>query len=161
MTQLAARPATHFRSPEDLTATEPPEYRGLARDAVRLLVATPEGLTHTRFSDLAQYLNPGDLLVVNNSATRAAEFDATSDDNDPIVVHVATGLGGRTWVVELRTAPDAAKPILDAGPGNRYRGPAGIRITLRTPYPEGDSSPTGIRESVVARRDRRARRPGH
>ncbi len=143
MTLLTAHPTTVFRSPDDLTATEPPEYRGLARDEVRLLVATPSGLTHTRFSELAQHLDPGDLLVVNNSATRAAEFDAVSADDDPVVVHVATGLGGRRWVIELRTAPDAAKPILDACPGDRYRGPAGIRITLDTPYPQPDSSPTG------------------
>jgi S-adenosylmethionine:tRNA ribosyltransferase-isomerase len=143
MTQLTAHPTTHFRSPDDLTATEPPEHRGLARDEVRLLVATPEGVIHTRFADLPLHLAPADLLVVNNSATRAAEFDATGDDDDPVVVHVATGLGGQSWVVELRTAPDAAKPILDACPGNRYRGPADIRITLGTPYPEADSSPTG------------------
>ena len=53
-------------------AGSPPEARGLARDGVRLLVATPDGVLHARFCDLPRYLAPGDLLVVNTSATVAA-----------------------------------------------------------------------------------------
>ena len=143
MTVLNARPTTVFRSPDDLTATEPPERRGLDRDQVRLLVASGAGITHTRFCAIGDHLDAGDLLVVNNSATRAAEFDATDADGDPVVVHVATRLDNGEWVVELRTAPDAAKPLLDASPGSRLDGPAGIGLTLLSPYPEPNSSPTG------------------
>ncbi len=56
-------------------ATEPPEARGLARDAVKLLVARPGGVSHARFADLGEHLRPGDLLVVNNSATLPAAVD--------------------------------------------------------------------------------------
>ena len=52
-TMLAAQPYTHFSSPEDRTATEPPELRGLRRDGVRLMVATPAGIRHTVFYRLA------------------------------------------------------------------------------------------------------------
>jgi len=143
VTLLTARPTTVLRSPDDLTATAPPEHRGLARDQVRLLVATPTGLTDTRFAALPDHLDSGDLLVVNNSATRAAELDVVTDDGEPVVVHLATQLDGRRWVVELRTAPAADKPILDALPGAGYHGPIGIRITLRQAYPQAVSSPTG------------------
>ena len=40
-TLLTPRPHTRFTFPDDRTATEPPEQRGLRRDGVRLLVATP------------------------------------------------------------------------------------------------------------------------
>ena len=39
MTLHAYAPSTRFELPENLTATEPPEHRGLSRDGVRLLVA--------------------------------------------------------------------------------------------------------------------------
>ena len=38
---LAAQPYTHFSSAADRTATEPPELRGLRRDGVRLMIASP------------------------------------------------------------------------------------------------------------------------
>jgi len=60
-----------FVLPEDLEATEPPPVR----DGVRLLVARPEGLTNARFSQLGEFLAPGDLVVVNTSATLAAAVD--------------------------------------------------------------------------------------
>ena len=49
----------------------PPEHRGLRRDQVRLLVVEPGALAHRHFHDLPQHLRPGDLLVVNSSATLA------------------------------------------------------------------------------------------
>ena len=49
-----------------------------------------------------------------------------------------------TWVVELRTAPDAARAVLDAtGRSTSWTCPAGGRLTLLAPYPRADSSPTG------------------
>jgi S-adenosylmethionine:tRNA-ribosyltransferase-isomerase (queuine synthetase) len=61
--------------PDDLAAAEPPEARGLARDGVRLLAAVGDRIEHATFTDLDRFLNPGDLLVVNTSATRAAAVD--------------------------------------------------------------------------------------
>ena len=37
-------------------AGRPPEARGLARDGVRLLVATGDGIAHARFGDLPRFL---------------------------------------------------------------------------------------------------------
>ena len=142
MTRLSVAPLTHFASPADTTAPAPPEERGVARDEVRMLVATDEGVAHAHFRDLPAYLAPGDLVVVNNSATLAAEFDALLRGRGPVVVHAATRLDDGSWVVELRTAPDAARAILDARVGNELDLPAGGRLTLLAPYPRADSSPT-------------------
>ena len=60
-----------FVLPEGLEATEPPP----TRDGVRLLVARPGEIAHTRFSRLGEFLAPGDLVVVNTSATLAAAVD--------------------------------------------------------------------------------------
>ena len=50
------------------------------RDEVRLLAASSDGLEHHRFTDLPDLLEPGDLLVVNTSATLpAALADAGGD----------------------------------------------------------------------------------
>ena len=60
-------------------AHEPPEARGLRRDGVRLLVSPGERApVHARFTDLADLLEPGDLLVVNTSATVPAAIDGGS-----------------------------------------------------------------------------------
>ena len=73
--------ALAFTLPPALEAAEPPEARGLARDAVRLMVARDgEPLVHTRFRELPRQLRAGDLLVVNESATLPAALDARRAD---------------------------------------------------------------------------------
>lgn len=143
MTALTGMPTTLFRTPEITTAPEPRERRGVPRDRVRLLVArTAQDIAHAEFRDLPEHLDPGDVLVVNTSATIAAEVDGVRHGHGPVVVHVATPLDDGTWVVELRTAPDAASPILDAGPGEGVDCDR-VRLTLLSPYPRPGSSPTG------------------
>jgi len=141
-------PSTVFGSPGDNTATTPPERRGLRRDGVRLLVADARGISHRQFRDLPGQLRAGDLLVVNNSATCPGEVDGRAAGRGPMVVHVASPLGGpgfpsSQWVAELRTAPDAARPILDGRAGEVIVLPAGVRLRLVAPYPDAGSSPTG------------------
>jgi S-adenosylmethionine:tRNA ribosyltransferase-isomerase len=138
-----AAPSTIFSAPDDRTATEPAEHRGLARDQVRLLVASPAGITHSTFRELPDQLTRGDLLVVNTSGTLPAELDGSWRDGQPVVVHLATDLRDGSWVAELRTAPDAAAPVLDAAQGERVRLPGRARMRLIAPYPRPDSSPTG------------------
>jgi S-adenosylmethionine:tRNA ribosyltransferase-isomerase len=145
MTHLVERPSTSFPGPAAHTAPSPPEARGLARDGVRLLVATPEGITHARFAALTDYLRAGDLLVVNDSATVNGEIDAELVSRGPrvraVVLHASHRLDDGTRVIELRTAPDAARAVLDAEPGDIVRaGPASLELVR--PYPE-TSSPTG------------------
>jgi S-adenosylmethionine:tRNA ribosyltransferase-isomerase len=144
MSLLGAAPLTHFSPADDRTATGPPEERGLARDEVRLLVAAaPRAVSHARFRDLPAHLQPGDVLVVNNSATLAAELDAELAGRGPVVVHLASRLDDGTVVLELRSAPDAAEPVLDATAGNRVALQAGAVLDLLEAYPRQGSSPTG------------------
>ncbi len=145
MTTLTLRPTTTFQAPATSFADAPAERRGLRRDEVRLLVAGPGGIRHARFADLPDHLRPGDLVVVNNSATVAGQLDGTwarGSVEAPIVLHVGARLDDLTRVVELRTTPDAARSILDAEPGDVVR-VARASATLVAPYPEPGSSPTG------------------
>lgn len=61
--------------PKELIAQEPAE----PRDSARLLVLdrTSEAMEHAVFSDLPAYLEPGDLLVVNNSKVLPARLLGT------------------------------------------------------------------------------------
>ncbi|UQX89834.1 S-adenosylmethionine:tRNA ribosyltransferase-isomerase [Jatrophihabitans telluris] len=143
MTALVPVARTQFRLPDELTATEPAEARGLARDEVRLMVARPSGITHRRFRDLPEALRPGDLVVVNTSQTVAAQLDGVDASNGPVVVHLAIELDDGDWVIELRTAPDAARPVLLAEPGRRVVLDRQLELVLVAPYPRADGSPTG------------------
>ena len=142
MRLLAEQPGIRFPAPEDTTAPAPAEWRGYARDEVRLLVARRNGVVHTQFRAIVQHLERGDLLVVNDSATEPRELDATLAGRGPVVLHFAQRLRGGAWAVELRTAPVAHRAVLDADAGDQVE--AGrLRLTLTAPYPGGASSPTG------------------
>src|SRR5690606_41915539 len=93
--------ALHFDLPESVAARVPPEARGLARDQVRLLVTDRrQGFhRHDQFVNLARYLRPGDLLVVNNSRTMAASLPARMGAV-PLRLHLSTDLKDGHWIVE-------------------------------------------------------------
>jgi S-adenosylmethionine:tRNA ribosyltransferase-isomerase len=86
-----------------LEASEPPEVRGRDRSDVRLLVSNGESdVVHATFSELARSLEPGDVVVVNSSATIAAAIGATMPDGGPVRVHFSTEMPGGFWLVEAR-----------------------------------------------------------
>ena len=95
-----------FELPERLEAHEPPEERGLGRDEVRMLVASRSTgeLVHARFGDLPGVLAPGDVVVVNTSATLPASLPAERPDGSAVRLHVSSPVPGTAhhWVVELR-----------------------------------------------------------
>jgi len=93
-----------FALPEELEAREPAEVRGLTRDAVRMMVAYRSRLelAHSTFAQLPDFLDAGDLVVVNTSGTLPAAVDAMAEDGTRLVVHLSTHLGGDRWVVEPR-----------------------------------------------------------
>lgn len=143
-----------FRVSSDLLARKPAEARGLDRDGVRLLVARGRGaddpeVEHYVFADLPDVLEPGDLLVVNNSGTLPAALDAVAlDSGVPLVLHVSTGTpqDPDAWIVELRRPmgdgstrpfalePDSADPDSPASAGLRLRVTGGATVTLLRPY---------------------------
>jgi S-adenosylmethionine:tRNA ribosyltransferase-isomerase len=117
-------PATRFVLPAELSAGEPPEVRGLTRDGVRLLVATESVAWHARFRDFGRFLDPGDVVVVNTSATLPAAVDA-----DGVTVHFSAPIEADTWIVELRR-PDQSGPVRDAVAGKVVELPGGAALTL-------------------------------
>jgi S-adenosylmethionine:tRNA ribosyltransferase-isomerase len=122
-------------------AGSPPEARGLARDGVRLLVATPDGVLHGRFSDLPRYLAPGDVLVVNTSATVAAAVPGRRADGRSVLVHWSGRLADGTWLVELRTEEPAVGRVTDAVAGETIGLADGASVTLLHAFP--DRGPAG------------------
>jgi S-adenosylmethionine:tRNA ribosyltransferase-isomerase len=134
-------PATRFVLPPDREATAPPERRGLTRDGVRLLVAEPGRIAHRRFADLADHLEPGDLLVVNTSATLPAALDADRASGAPSVVHVSTTLDDGCWVVEPRR-PDG--PDRGVVAGEVLTLDDGVALELVTPYPDPAATVTRL-----------------
>jgi S-adenosylmethionine:tRNA ribosyltransferase-isomerase len=140
MSALPVEPRTRFQLPPELSAGEPPEGRGLARDGVRLLVATPRQVRHARFGDITHYLEPGDLLVINTSGTLPAAIDAVRESGAFVVVHFSTRLATDSWVVELReTDSKDDGPVRDAAPGERLRLVGGATLTLAAAFPDADA----------------------
>ena len=120
-------------------ASRPPEERGLSRDGIRLLAATPDGLADATFRDIGHFLCPGDLLVVNTSATMAAAVDGSRGDGRLVTAHFSTPLDDGTWLVELRQNSDEHERVRDAYPSETIALPSGGSLTLLFRYPEPDS----------------------
>jgi S-adenosylmethionine:tRNA ribosyltransferase-isomerase len=135
-------PHTQFVRPPGSDAVEPPEAHGVARDGVRLLVARPDRITHGRFVDLREHLHPGDLVVVNNSATLPAAVDGTRAGQS-ITVHFSAERSDHVWVVELRPAANATGHLPDIEPGERIGLPAGAALVVMASYPQPGSA--GVR----------------
>jgi S-adenosylmethionine:tRNA ribosyltransferase-isomerase len=118
-----------FVLPPDLEARVPPEARGLRRDEVRLLVTdrATDRIVHATFADLPTHLAPGDLLVVNDSATLPAALRAHRADGRAVSLHLSTRLPAGLWVVEPRGVAGAVD--------ERLRLPGGASARLLLPYP--------------------------
>ncbi|MGI8595548.1 MAG: S-adenosylmethionine:tRNA ribosyltransferase-isomerase [Solirubrobacteraceae bacterium] len=141
--------------PSTREAGAPPEARGLARDAVRLLVASIPGgaLRHARFDELPRLLAPGDLVVINISATLPAALSARRAGGTSATLHLSTPVPGEEdggapalqhsnpaprkhtegarWVVELRRGDE---PLRDARAGERLALPADAAARLEARY---------------------------
>ncbi len=142
MSVIAANPL-EFELPPALAAGEPPEARGLGRDDVRLMVqrVSDDSILHTRFASLPDFLQAGDVLVVNTSATINAAFPAiriaaaaargpfpagdADDVADVSVVYAPGGINPRY----SREAPGRA-PAAPATPG---RSAQEVILHLSTP----------------------------
>ncbi|MFL5825158.1 MAG: S-adenosylmethionine:tRNA ribosyltransferase-isomerase [Thermoleophilaceae bacterium] len=122
-----------------LEAHEPPEARGLRRDEVRMMVATRSSgdIAHARFDELPAFLAPGDLLVVNNSATLPAALAATRSDGTALELHLSTPAPDQApnwWVVELRRG---SSPFRQARCGEEIGLAGGGRAVMVAPFVRG------------------------
>ena len=122
---------SEFALPTELEAREPPEARGIARDGVRMLVSrrrTGE-ISHHRFAELPGLLLPGDLLVVNISATLPAAVAC----GPGLAVHFSTPLPDGSWLAELRARRGPATVRHRGGfPGQEFTLAGGAVLRLGT-----------------------------
>jgi S-adenosylmethionine:tRNA ribosyltransferase-isomerase len=136
-----ARVALDFTLPPEREAHEPPEARGLPRDGVALMVSRGAAgeISHHAFTSLPALLLPGDLLVVNTSATLPAAVPlpgglaarSSPRPDDLAAVHFSTPLPDGDWLVELRAAGGAATvPYRGGTAGQRLELPGGAVLTL-------------------------------
>jgi len=116
----------------ELEAHEPPEARGASRADVRLMVSrsAAEEVSHHTFAELPDLLLPGDLLVVNNSATlpaavTVAEPPASLAQAGPFSVHFSTALPDGQWLAELRSGDGPATVPFSGGAAGLTFGLAG------------------------------------
>lgn len=116
--------ALDFTLPDSRIATKPAELRGTGRDDTRLMVArwSSGSLTHEVFGHFDQFLNAGDVLVVNTSATMPAAVEATAETKKRVIVHFATPVPGGLWAIEVRSiTPDGGTtPGPDLDPQSLY-----------------------------------------
>ena len=140
--------ALDFVVPEELVAREPPEARGLTRDGVRLLVSDrgTDDVRHATARDLPDFLAPGDVLVVNASATINAALDGWRSERrsaagELVTVHLSSPVpwsdDDHRWLVELRrVTSEGTRPLLDARAGEHVRLRGGGSATLIRPFSE-------------------------
>ena len=120
-----------------LEAHEPPEEGGVPRDCVRLLVSSRRtgNIVHGRFRELPRFLSPGDLLVVNTSATLPAAVPATRADGVELELRFSTPAPGRDrdryWIVELRRGDE---PFGAIEAGEELALPAAATARILAPY---------------------------
>ena len=149
MSAVLPEPAVRFVLPRAAEATAPPEARGLSRDGVRLLVARPEGVAHRRFRDLPDLLQPGDLVVVNTSATLPAAVDGRLRGRSQ-PVHVSGALDDGSWAVEVRL-PDGSGPDLDVTAGDELALPDGLVLHLTAGWPDASAVRPRLWRAVPSR----------
>ena len=133
MTIDIAHPAgftlAEFTLPAELEAHDPPEARGVPRDGVRLMVsrgATGQ-VSHHRFGDLPDLLLPGDLIVVNNTATLPAQVRAGGG----LAVHFSGPAPDGAWLIELRQVTGKTSIPNGRGfPGQLIGLPGGAELRL-------------------------------
>ncbi len=121
----------------------PPERRDVERDDVRLLVASTARISHRRFRELPALLVPGDLVVVNTSATVGAALVGARDGGHRIRLHVSGWFDAAEWIIEVRR-DDNAGPDLSGAEGDVLRLPGGVTLTLARPHPDNASTPSRL-----------------
>jgi len=127
MTTLAA--LDDFTLPASLEAHDPPEARGLPRDGVRMLVSRRASgeISQHGFADLPGLLLPGDLLVINTTATLPAHVRVSAE----LAVHFSGPQPDGSWLTELRLIRGKTTVPNDRGyPGQRLALPGGAVLTL-------------------------------
>lgn len=96
--------AFDFYLPSELNASHPPERRGIRRDHVRMMVLDKKtgSVSHDKFFQLADYLKPGDLVIMNTSRTvpailYAGQYRHTKCVQREVEIRLARRRNEETW----------------------------------------------------------------
>jgi S-adenosylmethionine:tRNA ribosyltransferase-isomerase len=130
-----------FALPPELSAKEPPERRGIARDKVRLMVINRDTyqVEHARFDSLGEFLRPGDLLVFNSSRTLPAVLDGCESQDGPCMeIRLAHHLPDDSWLA-----------LLLCQQGNPFA--CGLRSGMQLDFGEGLIGTVGDRDHNIPR----------
>jgi len=89
-----------YELPRELIASRPAEHR----DASRLLVLDRESgvIEHQRFTDLLEYLGPGDVLVVNDTRVFPARLTGRLDTGGAFEILLVRRTGDGRWIALVR-----------------------------------------------------------
>ncbi|NKI16905.1 tRNA preQ1(34) S-adenosylmethionine ribosyltransferase-isomerase QueA [Spongiibacter sp. KMU-166] len=91
----------HFDLPDELIARYPAEQR----DGSRLLVLDAEGgVAHRQFTDLLEYLQPGDLLVFNDTRVIPARLFGAKESGGRIEILIERVLDERNVLAHIRAS---------------------------------------------------------
>ena len=82
-----------FELPPELIASHPLQQR----DASRMLVVHGNDLTDRHIRDFVDYLQPGDVVVFNNSRVIPARFNATDSHGTAYEITLHTAENDKTW----------------------------------------------------------------
>ncbi len=94
-----------YQLPPELIAQEP----AIERDASRLLVLQrrTRRMEHRIFSDLPEYLQPGDLLIVNDTKVIPARLFGTLEDGKSVEVLLVRPVDSQCWEALVKPAKPA------------------------------------------------------
>ena len=107
--------------PEELIAQHPPATRGDSR----LMVVNRDGRTieHRMFADLAGYIRPGDLLVVNDTKVIPARVEAKKPTGGRVsILFLHETEGGATCLISAKGIRPDATVVLPGGLEARIMG---------------------------------------
>ena len=121
-----------FDLPQHLACPNPTEDRNIKRDEVRLLVTRNSGsIEHTTFNHLTTFLQKGDVLVVNTSATIPSALSILLPGGKKGKLHFSTKLNSRKWLAEIREITGSKTIRWKEGKaGMIFKLPSGSGITL-------------------------------
>ena len=82
------------------------QYPSRERDQSRLMVVHRDtgSIEHRTFSDIAEYLNRGDVLVINDTKVLKAKLSGRKETGGKVEVLITERVGDRTWKCLVRRA---------------------------------------------------------
>jgi len=122
-----------FSLPEELIAREPVPERGGSR--LMVLDRAKGGPEHRMFTDLPDYLNPGDMLLLNNTRVLPCRLRGTKKNGRELEVLLVRPLDGDRWEV---LSPGGYSGPLEIAPGVSAMIQGGLEARFRIEPGQGE-----------------------